>query len=282
MTDAGKRPRGSQTAKLTAGMRAMESEKAEGDRLCYDPYARRFAGPEGMEFAQKMVSALPMAIMVQAVRTRYIDEHVKQRVAEGIEQLVIFGAGYDSRALRMEELRRGIQVFEIDEPATSEAKQQVVLEVEGALPPWIAYIQVDFMRETLEDLQRKLTARGYSLEKKSLFIVEGVVGYLDTEAVDNLLRFISSFAGPGSSVILDYHDRTKLHQRFAKFSEEFQKIGEPVSFGIDSSRINEFMEERGYQKACSLAIDEIKGRYGDIPRRLDPGYFFVTAEVGKT
>lgn len=280
MSETEKGRPGSKTARLTAGMRAMESEKPEGERLCDDPYARRFAGPEGMEFAEKMVSALPMAVMVQAVRTRYIDDYLKQRMAEGIEQLVIFGAGYDSRALRMEELKRGeVRVFEIDEPATGQAKQEAVRTVLGSLPPWVAYISVDFMKETLEDLKRKLLGEGYSPRRKSLFIVEGVVGYLDAEAVDNLLFFISSFAGPGSSVIFDYHDRSRLHQRFAKFTEEFKKIGEPVSFGIDSSRIGEFLEERGYQNVESLAIDQIKLRYRSGLRTLDPGYFFATAEV---
>lgn len=280
MSETEKGRPGSKTARLTAGMRAMESEKTEGERLCYDPYARRFAGPEGMEFAEKMVSALPMAVMVQAVRTRYIDDYLKQRMAEGIEQLVIFGAGYDSRALRMEGLKPKIRVFEIDEPATGQAKQDAVISALGSLlPPWVTYISVDFMKETIEDLKRKLLGEGYSPGRKTLFIVEGVVGYLDAEAVDNLLNFISSFAGPSSSVIFDYHDRSRLHQRFAKFTEEFKKIGEPVSFGIDSSRIGEFLEERGYKNVESLAIDDIKLRYRQGLRTLDPGYFFATAEV---
>ncbi|MDP6560557.1 MAG: SAM-dependent methyltransferase [Candidatus Binatia bacterium] len=279
MAETGKGEQGSRTAKLTAGMRAMESEKPEGKRLCYDSYARRFAGSEGMEFAQKMVNALPMAVMVQAVRTRYIDDYLRQRVVAGIEQIVIFGAGYDSRALRVKEIKERIPVFEIDEPATSRAKQETVKAVEGALPSWVIYISVDFMKETLEDLKGKMLERSYSPQQKNLFIVEGVMGYLDAEAVDNLLLFISSFAGSDSSVIFDYHDRAKLHQRFAKFTEKFKKIGEPVSFGIDSTRIGKFLEKRGYQNVYSLAIDEIKLRYQQGLRTLDSGYFFATAEV---
>ena len=60
------------------------------------------------------------------VRERHIDEYLKVCLANGVQQVVILGAGFDSRAYRFEEFRRGVKVFEVDHPATQQAKLKQV------------------------------------------------------------------------------------------------------------------------------------------------------------
>ena len=54
-------------------------------------------------------------------RVRYFDDFVKASIADGLQQLVILGAGYDTRAYRIEGLNK-IKVFEVDHPSTQIAK----------------------------------------------------------------------------------------------------------------------------------------------------------------
>ena len=97
---------GSQTAKKAAALRAVESERSPEERILHDPYAATFAGPEEVEQARQRAQKRPGTRLLHALRTRCIDEHVRRSLQQGAEQDVIFGAGYDSTALRLEEMSR--------------------------------------------------------------------------------------------------------------------------------------------------------------------------------
>ena len=140
-------------------------------------------------------------------RTRYIDDRLRACIDEGIGQLVILGAGLDSRAHRFEELKGGVKVFELDYPATQEVKVRRVRKLFGRLPDGVAYIPIDFDRD---DLGEKLFESGYDGDLKTFFIWEGVTYYLTARAVDATLDFIARDSGEGSSIIFDYIFRSVL------------------------------------------------------------------------
>jgi methyltransferase (TIGR00027 family) len=129
-----------------------------------------------------------------------MDDYLGACLRAGIEQLVILGAGLDSRAYRIEGLKGQVRVFEVDHPATQAAKLAKLTKLFGALPAHVTYVPIDFDAETLE----KLFDFGYSRQHKTLFIWEGVVHYLTAEAVDQTLSFVSKHSGAGSSIIFDY------------------------------------------------------------------------------
>jgi methyltransferase (TIGR00027 family) len=121
--------RKSKMAELIALHRVAESALPEGKRICYDPYAVHFVDPEVLEFARKnpektkamrehyerLFPGLSSSIRA---RVRYFDDFVKAAADEGLEQLVILGAGYDTRAYRIEGLEgnANVKVFEVDHP----------------------------------------------------------------------------------------------------------------------------------------------------------------------
>lgn len=269
---------GSLTAKAAAASRAIEAERPPGERLFFDPYADLFAGKEGREFLAKIGSNAP-GQSVSPLRTRYTDDHLRERLAAGVLQVVILGAGYDARALRMDELRQGVRVFEVDHPATSHQKRQRVKEILGELPGHVAYIEADFLREDLDETGEKLQANGYETDKPTAFIMEGLVGYLNAEAVDRLLRFIASFAGPGSSLIFDYTDVEKSTERFVILRKELEQTGERRNFGFDPDRLPQYLMERGYGSVANVSTDGLVERY--CPERAKPSqtYYLVTASV---
>ncbi len=81
-------------------------------------------------------------------RIRFIDDCLKDCITEGVEQLVILGAGYDARAYRFNELKNKL-VFEVDHPNTQKLKKNKILNIFGSLPHYIVYVPVDFEKDKL-------------------------------------------------------------------------------------------------------------------------------------
>ncbi len=106
----------SKTAELMALHRVIESKLPEGECICYDPYAIHFVDPEIFEFARKnpekskaigehYESLWPGLDNSIRARVRYFDDFVKTAISDGIEQLIILGAGYDTRGYRIEGMK---------------------------------------------------------------------------------------------------------------------------------------------------------------------------------
>jgi methyltransferase (TIGR00027 family) len=146
------------TAMGIAVLRAVESEKSVGERICFDPYARRFL-PGWFYAMMRFFINTGYAEMrgkgvvgFLAARDRYIDDYLETRLKEGFNQLLSLGAGYDSRAYRFPALlESGIRVFEVDHPATQQVKIQNVRRIFGKLPDHVTYVAVDFNTQTLMD-----------------------------------------------------------------------------------------------------------------------------------
>ena len=239
------------SAQGIAFFRAFESERPEDERICFDPYARRMIGT-GFYLLCKLFTGYgearaPGVYGYLAARTRYIDDYLQACLAEGIEQLVILGVGLDSRAYRFAALEKQARVFEVDLPATLQFKMDKVKRIfAGQLPRHVTYVPIDFNSETLQ----KLFDFDYSASKKTLFIWEGVVYYLESAAVDSTLEFVSSNAAKGSNIIFDYvytsalaeqkRGEIKRMQRYSRFT------GEGLIFGIEEGKIGEFMAQRGF------------------------------------
>jgi O-methyltransferase involved in polyketide biosynthesis len=99
------------TAIGIAILRGIESEKPASERLCYDPYACRFVNAalynlirlfDKIGYSERKG---PGVTGFLAVRERHIDEFLQQNLAEGVQQVIILGAGLDARAYRFEGLR---------------------------------------------------------------------------------------------------------------------------------------------------------------------------------
>src|SRR5262249_33733695 len=108
------------------------------------------------------------------VRTRYIDDALTAALRSGAEQVVILGAGVDSRACRVPGIV-GTRVFEVDHPMTQAAKKRVIARRLGALPGHVTFVPIDFSTHTLD---RVLPAAGFRPDARTFFICEGVTHYL--------------------------------------------------------------------------------------------------------
>ena len=268
-----KKGKPSATAEGNAALRAAEWLRPEDERVCYDQFARRFLGLRfGVVVRSRLLTRIalwyaeriiPGAANSLVARTRYIDYYLKQCIADGIEQLVILGAGYDSRAYRFDELRPRVRVFEVDHPDTQRAKIQKVKRIFGSLPSHVTYVGLDLDEKKLRE---GLLEAGYRKDKKTLFIWEGVTVYLTPEAVDETLAFVAENSGKGSSIIFDYAfqfalDATSDSEEAKKWRKAYERRGEPPKFALKEDEVEEFLSKRGFYQVKSVSMEYLENVY---------------------
>jgi methyltransferase (TIGR00027 family) len=276
------------TAEIDAVIRSIETEKPESERLCYDPFARSFLSTAnrviGMIHSLRKLALWylerkhPFILDCIPCRTRYIDEYLNKCIDDGLEQLIILGAGYDSRAYRIERLKGKVTVFEVDHPATQKLKIEKVRKILDSLPSNVVYVPIDFNKETLP---QRMFQSGYDKDKKSLFIWEGVTPYLTAEAVDETLHFVASNSGPGSSILFNYIIKSvvdgtcqlegarEIRKAFSRggIADFSSNRGDRLMFGIEEGTIEAFLSERGFQQIKDISGDYYEANYFTGPNR---------------
>lgn len=270
-------------------MRAVESEKPVDERICYDPYARQFV-PAWMYhiFGFFIKSGYaerrgPGVNGFLAARDRYIDDVLISFLEEGLKQLVILGAGYDSRPYRFD-LSGQVKAFEVDHPTTQADKLKKVQIIFGKVPEHVSYVAIDFNAQTLEE---RLLASGYDPELKTLFIWQGVSMYLTGEAVDATLNFVARHSGQGSAIVFDYLyqtvlDRIQRQKEVVNMRRYRFMTGEGLIFGISEGTVTTFLNERGFRQVIDVNSDDLKAAYftgQNAGRAVVGGYGIVIGRV---
>jgi methyltransferase (TIGR00027 family) len=284
--------RASITAQGIAILRAIESAKPERERLFYDPYARQFVDPWLARLTAFFVRTGyaerrgPGVLGYLLARTRFMDDYLLACAQNGIEQLVILGAGYDARPYRFaDELRAKVRVFEVDHPATQAVKMTRLRTILGALPEHVAFIAIDFDRE---ELGARLTGGGYDERRKTAFIWEGVTMYLTPAAVDGTLAFIARHSGAGSSVVFDYVYSSVIEGRVkrgeAAGMQRYRRFtGEGLVFGIPEGTLQAFLAQRGFCGIRDMTGQDLEQLYfrssTGVVRRVAPVYAIASAMV---
>lgn len=208
------RDRASLTAEYMALFRALESSQPERSRLFCDPFAPIFLRQwrrwlfelARLNMGRRLVEHLldrnaPGARAAGIARTKWIDEQATSAL-ETVAQLVLLGAGFDTRAYRLATAERAA-TFELDHPETSRAKQAALKKAIGPLPKAVRFVSIDFNRQSIAEVLRQA---GFDNMRPACFIWEGVTNYLSAEAVDAVLRQIRQTAF-GSVLLFSYVHR---------------------------------------------------------------------------
>ena len=135
-------------------------------------------------------------------RTEWFDRATLEAVNGGVQQIVIVGAGYDGRALRFQ--HDGVRWIEVDHPATQADKRRRVEEL-GVPLAHITFVAVDLIHD---DLDTALDAAGHRADDPSLFICEGLLGYLPMATILSLLRVLRDRATPDSRLAANFRETT--------------------------------------------------------------------------
>lgn len=267
----------SSTAMEMTFHRAIESSKDEDERISYDPYAFRFLSPDLRKFLEAIVkgndkakakmdtmnSLFPGTQNSIIARVRFFDDCLKISVDEGIRQVVILGAGYDTRAYRMKGLEEKVRVFEVDLEATQMVKIEKIKEIFDSLPEHVEYVAVDIGTEKLFN---RLQEHGYDPSKKTFFIMEGLIYYLPPKGVDNLLSLIVQNSGQDSRIVFDYFPESLVDETCEqivgkRIIQRVKQYGEPFKFGIKEGMVEKFLLQRGFKQIQDLTSEEYKEVY---------------------
>ena len=287
----------SRTAALMAVQRGLESSQPPARRLFSDPLAPAF-----VSHGWKIVLSACRLRVVRGViedfydyvggpgprssaiaRTRLIDEIVEKR-APTVDQVVILGAGYDTRPYRLGCLSRSA-VFEVDHPDTQAAKVAVIARTYGERPGGVGFVPVDFERD---DLVESLRTAGFSTARSSLFLWEGVTQYLSEQAVNATLAKVNCLGDSGSVLVFTYVDKAVIDGDLRRFPEAkkwlrgVQKRGEPWKFGISPGSLSLYLNARGFELIEDVSTAEAGELYFGALGRHDRGsalYRIVTASI---
>lgn len=183
----------SSTALWTVRMRAEES--ARSDALFHDSLAADFLTGAGTAVAPPGSGLLQQVLPDWlAVRTRFFDDHLLATARDGRRQVVLLGAGLDTRAYRLD-WPDGTQVFEVDLPAVHTFKERVLT---GHTPA--ASSRTPVAADLLADWREPLLAAGFDPGRPTAWLCEGLLFYLAPEAVDRLVATAGELSAPGSTL----------------------------------------------------------------------------------
>jgi methyltransferase (TIGR00027 family) len=260
-----------QSAETLAALRVAAIYEHRLVDRCEDPFAPYFLGTKLRILTKlKPRSLLPKLLELVApgsycfaiARTRHFDEALRTELNAGATQVVIPGAGYDSRAYRMSHVLGKVRVFEVDHPATQQRKRRLLKDAAIEPPATLTYVPADLNRV---ELAEALADAGFDQSQRTIFLWEGVSYYLPQAAVDAVLRLVACCVG-GSSIVFDYAIRsfvegdTSTHggKQVAKW---LKKIGEPFLFGLPPSDTEAFLAERGLRLVSDLSPEDLEQAY---------------------
>jgi methyltransferase (TIGR00027 family) len=261
------------TAETMALQRAFESHRPARSRLFTDPYADAFLRP----WMRGMAAASAMPILRGAatrlfdaktgpgprpsaiIRTRVIDDALVDIVnrAEECCQVVILGAGFDTRAYRLRAVATA-RVFELDHPATQRAKRQVISRL-GLSNDHVVHAPINFEHD---DLHQVLTSAGIERNSPVVFVWEGVTNYLSARAVDDTLATIRRLSGsPHAALIATYVDIRALDDpspfpEARRWTKAVRGAGEPWTFGLHPDAASQYFRDRGYQIRSDISTKD--------------------------
>ncbi|MCX6046204.1 MAG: class I SAM-dependent methyltransferase [Chloroflexi bacterium] len=214
-------------------------------------------------------------------RSRYAEDRLAAAMQRGIRQYMILGAGFDTFAYRQPAWAKGLQIFEVDHPASQYAKLDRLSEAGIAIPANLEFVAIDFEHVSLRD---GLQVSGFDASQPTFVAWLGVMMYLSTEAIDAVLRFVVAL--PRSSEIVFTFatpDPVVEHENrgLPRLAEVAAIYGEPWRTRVEPEHLVQQFQEIGFSAIALLTPAEVepyfRGRYDQLraPRRVSIGSALV-------
>ena len=202
------------TALMVAAGRAVETNRADG--LVRDPWAERFVDAAGLQPAvpTRVDQRWPapgsdqdddvqrywdQLAAYQGVRSRYFDTALTRAAEQGVDQVVLLAAGLDTRAFRVD-WPAGTAVFEVDQVGVLDFKDRVLSEHGAQATCDRRRVDADLR----EDWQSALQRAGFDPNRRSAWLMEGLLPFLPAAAEADLVHAVDQLATPGSSAAVEH------------------------------------------------------------------------------
>ena len=280
------------TAQGVAKQRLIETIAGPDKRVINDPYADSFVIGSGFMklmghklnawLSEKLAPGFHEHLIA---RTKFIDELIVKSAINGIEQYVILGAGYDSRAHRLE-LPSSLKIFEVDQPEVSDNK---LAKLPKELPNSenVTYVNIDFSYQSLTE---QLIGAGFNQEKSTIFTLEGVSQYITKEAVSSTIKELASLTRDTNSIFfMSYVDELLDTNPEACFGEGYPnpakkaslikglsaKVGEPWISFYSYAEIEDLLSQNGYLIQENVTLEDLNSLYfSPVGRTLNENQIF--------
>ncbi len=267
----GARQAPSETALATASLRALAAYDPHEEVRCADTLAEIFLTEEQKaplrnfelrEWVMKNKVA-PGAYEFMIARTAFFDEIFRDALIEKTPQVVLLGAGYDTRPYRYVQLLGDAMVYELDTRPMQQKKQEKLECASVPIPPGVRFVPIDF---AADDLEQTLLGAGFEKDRVALFLWEGVSYYLTREAVDRMLAGVRSLSVEGSCLAFDFASLSPEalgESGVRKLREQMSTNhpNEPTRFGIPQGMLEPFLLKRGFQVKELVGPDQMQARY---------------------
>ena len=272
----------SQTAYMVAAHRAFHYHTAPEPKILYDSLALPLSGagtPEALHAFMDAMTArftelsdaetarvfLHRIVASVCMRSRVVEEYLAASRARDMRQLVVLGAGLDSTAYRCTSLTKGMDVFEVDHPATQIWKRERLEAANIDIPDNLKFVSFDFENQTLAEA---LDAGGVDTNAMTFFSWLGVHMYLTDETVKATLDVLGAYP-EGSEMVMDFISPDyEQKDGFVENSVDYlakvvMEMGEPIKSRYHEPELENILKASGFSSVEYLNARTLKDRYLD-------------------
>ncbi len=280
------------TAQGVAKQRMIESLAKPDQRIIYDPYAKNFVlGASiiklmGHKFSVWLSKKFAPGFHEHLIsRTRFIDDLIEKSTSDKVEQYVILGAGYDSRAHRLK-LPSGLKIFEVDQPEVQERKRSKLTD---QIPNEenVTYVSVDFNHQSLKE---QLLNAGFDQSKSTVFTLEGVSQYITREALNSTLKELAVLTpNSNATFFMSYVNKLLIEDPMACFGKGYPnaaklaklitygsaKVGEPWISFYSAEEIEDLLSQNRFSLIENKTLADLNSKYfTPIGRTIPENHIF--------
>jgi len=214
-------------------------------------------------------------------RHRFMDDVVVAALADGAEQLLVLGAGYDTRVWRLSQALEGREVFEVDHPSTAARKQQCMARFSTEFPPERPrYVHIDFQQQRLDEV---LDRAGFVRGKKTIVVWEGVSMYLSRPALHTTMDLLAELTGPGSRLVMDFWhmvDGPRARDEWLRLAPNLLSlVGEKITLSLHPDDAPALLRRSGWTADDVATAPELERRYVRDGGAVYPPSYVLSATI---
>ncbi len=226
------------------GLKLMEPEKDWQQRPDMHP-----------EFTKRLRASI-------VARARFIEDLIAEKSRSGITQYVILGAGLDTFSQRRINIASKLQVYEIDQPATQQWKQQRLLKLGFGIPDWLHFVSVDIEKALWWE---QIIKAGFDIRIPALVSCTGVTLYLTRHAINLTLQKLAALA-PGSLLAITFYLPLELMNEVDKTLQQIamkgaKEAGTPMISFFTTDEMLELAYNAGFKEAKTISTKEMEQLY---------------------
>lgn len=250
----------SQTAMLIASLRALACYEDDIQLRGNDYMAELFLPEEkrmplkSPDIRKEIKKAMPEGLYEYVIaRTKHFDKLFLHMLNQQIPQIVLLGAGYDSRAYRYASDIGNSKIFEVDMTGTQKEKIKNLEDNKINIHPNVVHVEADFEQD---GWFQSLYDAGYENSLKTLYVWEGVTFYLSPESVELTLRMLRVHSLSGSTISFDYQHIDAHNKLIDTGLKE-----ESIKFGLNSQECDDYLKALGYSVIEKIDSSILSKRY---------------------